>query len=494
MLILADSSPAAAPDFDGAPTPAPAAPAAAAPSVVVFLGPSLPVEEARAIFPDATYLPPARQGDVLSAVGIHRPDVIALVDGEFGQSLSVWHKEILYAMERGIHVYGASSMGALRAAECAPFGMKGVGRVYSMFASGELTDDDEVALAHAHDEAGYRALSVPMVNVRVSLAEAARAGVVSAAQARRLTEIAKGLFFPERSYARVLRQAAGEGMPEETVAALREWLAAGKRDVKRDDAVELLRTLAALPRPLPRHQADFTMERTQVFEALFQRDRLVRHEGTEVSLADVASHAALNLPAFGDLAAQALNRELTRVLADVMEVEATPEMIEDEARRLRVRLKVGKTDEDMAEWMRANDLEPDEFQELMRGEAEARAMRRWLSASKGHPRITREILDELRLRGLYPEVARRAAVQEGVLAREFPHLRDTPSDELETLRLVIEHMRATQCRMDTAYTDWAEEVGMKVEELRTELLRARAFRQYLARMADVGAEPAGAGR
>src|ERR1700722_7996310 len=129
---------------------------------VVFLGPSLPLDEARAILPGAVYLPPAKQAHLLSAVGIHRPNVIGLIDGEFGQSLSVWHKEILFALSRGVAVYGASSMGALRAAETAAFGTRGIGRIFEMYASGELTDDDEVALSHGLDDAGYRKTSEPM--------------------------------------------------------------------------------------------------------------------------------------------------------------------------------------------------------------------------------------------------------------------------------------------------------------------------------------------
>jgi hypothetical protein len=84
--------------------------------VVVFLGPSLPLEDARKIL-DAIYLPPAKQADLISAAINHEPDAIALIDGTFHQSLSVWHKEILFALQRGIRVFGASSMGALRAAE-----------------------------------------------------------------------------------------------------------------------------------------------------------------------------------------------------------------------------------------------------------------------------------------------------------------------------------------------------------------------------------------
>src|SRR5262245_20044755 len=143
---------------------------------VVFLGPTLPVEEARAIL-DAVYLPPARQADIVSAITTYRPQVIGLIDGVFAQSLSVWHKEILFALSRGIHVYGASSLGALRAAETAAFGTVGVGEVYRLYASGELTDDDDVALAHGDAASGFRPASEPMVNLRKTFEQARSEGI-----------------------------------------------------------------------------------------------------------------------------------------------------------------------------------------------------------------------------------------------------------------------------------------------------------------------------
>ena len=86
--------------------------------IVVFTGPTLPADQARAILPDALYLPPVAQGDVYRAAG-HQPQAIALIDGFFEHVPAVWHKEILWAMAQGIHVFGSSSMGALRAAELA---------------------------------------------------------------------------------------------------------------------------------------------------------------------------------------------------------------------------------------------------------------------------------------------------------------------------------------------------------------------------------------
>jgi len=55
---------------------------------------------------------------------------------------TVWHKEILWAMAQGIHVYGGASIGALRAAELHRLGMTGVGRVFADDRDGILTDDD----------------------------------------------------------------------------------------------------------------------------------------------------------------------------------------------------------------------------------------------------------------------------------------------------------------------------------------------------------------
>ena len=71
---------------------------------------------------------PAKQGDVIAAVR-DGATAIGLVDGYFGGAAAVWHKEILYALSLGVRVLGASSMGALRAAECAAYGMEPIGEV-----------------------------------------------------------------------------------------------------------------------------------------------------------------------------------------------------------------------------------------------------------------------------------------------------------------------------------------------------------------------------
>src|SRR5690606_7891959 len=116
-------------------------------TLVVFAGPSLPPGELRARFPEFSFAGPAQCGDVYRAAR-QRPRAIGLIDGYFDHRLSVWHKELLWALSQAIPVYGAASMGALRAAELDVHGMIGVGVVYELFRRGELEEDDEVAVVH----------------------------------------------------------------------------------------------------------------------------------------------------------------------------------------------------------------------------------------------------------------------------------------------------------------------------------------------------------
>ncbi len=244
-------------------------------SVYVFLGPTLPLAEARSSL-DAVYLPPVRQGDVYRLVALKKPQVIGIVDGYFNQVPAVWHKEILWALASGVHVYGAASMGALRAAELAPFGMHGVGRIFEAYRDGRLPpfgdeafeDDDEVAVVHGPGESGYAGLSEAMVNIRCTLAAAWEAGVIRKTTRDELARLAKSLFYPERDYRRLLAVAAESGLPADEVAAFGDWLGEGKRDQKRDDALALLRTLERFDAAdAPPNEARFAFQHTAQWEA-----------------------------------------------------------------------------------------------------------------------------------------------------------------------------------------------------------------------------------
>src|SRR6185436_944731 len=170
--------------------------------IVIFLGPTLSKEEAGAML-KARFLPPVKQGDLISLASQFRPKIIGIIDGLFHESLSVWHKEILYGLHQGVHLFGASSMGALRAAETAQFGMIGVGEIFQMYHKGTINDDDEVALVHGPEETGFLPLSLPMVNIRFTLDEMRNKQLISKEICNRIILIAKALYFPERTLSQI---------------------------------------------------------------------------------------------------------------------------------------------------------------------------------------------------------------------------------------------------------------------------------------------------
>src|SRR5438034_1615957 len=180
-------------------------------TTIIFAGPSLP-PRARPHIAGLEWRPPLRRGDLYLAA-LRRPALIGVVDGYFETVPTVWHKEILWAMSQGIHVYGAASIGALRAAELDVFGMRGIGRIYRGYRDGALEDDDEVAVLHGPEELGYPPLTEAMVNIRATLTEAVRRGILPPDLAQCLTAIGKALFYKERTYEAILRAAAESGMP-----------------------------------------------------------------------------------------------------------------------------------------------------------------------------------------------------------------------------------------------------------------------------------------
>jgi hypothetical protein len=222
----------------------------AAPDTLVFVGPTLPAAEVAARLPGAVACPPAAMGDVLTAAhaaraarrrGIRR---LAIIDGYFERMAAIWHKEILLALEGGLAVYGAASMGALRAAELDRFGMIGVGVVYRAFARGALTRDDEVAVAHLPAAFGYRAASDALVNLRDGLARAERAGVVSPRTGAALVAHAQARFYRDRSWGQLLDDGRAAGLPTRQLVALDGWRRASRPDRKAADARLLLARLA----------------------------------------------------------------------------------------------------------------------------------------------------------------------------------------------------------------------------------------------------------
>jgi hypothetical protein len=192
---------------------------------------------------------PARAGDILRAA-IEGAREIALIDGLFDQTPSVWHKEILWAIAHGVTVAGAASMGALRACECEAFGMIGVGRIFEDYRAGRRVADADVALLHAPRELGYQPLTVALVDVCATLERLSTGGLIDEAEARQIGDCAAALHFSRRSWRSIL---AGTEIKADRKSALSALIAGNAVSQKMEDARHLLELMneGRLPGPAP---------------------------------------------------------------------------------------------------------------------------------------------------------------------------------------------------------------------------------------------------
>ena len=185
--------------------------------------------------------------------------------------MSVWHKEILWALTRGVHVFGAASVGALRAVELERYGMRGVGEIFRAYRDGELEDDDEVAVVHIPGQT-FACSSEAMVNIRSTLAAAAACGVVAEATSELLVSLAKNLFYPDRSYDRVVERGRQAGVPRAELSRLSSWLRDHRLDPKRADAIAMLREIRAWLNTHPgRFQPAFELPETVHLTVMLRR-------------------------------------------------------------------------------------------------------------------------------------------------------------------------------------------------------------------------------
>jgi hypothetical protein len=375
---------------------------------VVFVGPTLPAAEVHRLVEGALVLPPAAQGDLYRAART-RPRAIGLIDGYFDRKPAVWHKEILWAIKEGIPVFGAASMGALRAAELCPFGMVGVGVVFEDLRSGRLEDDDEVAVVHRPAEEGFAALSEAMVNIRATLHAAVEGGVITAGTAERLGAIAKGLFYPERSFRRMMALAAQAQLPEPELTALQGWWPAGRVDQKGKDAAAMLVAMKAM---VESEQFDWTVdwvfEHTDAWETVAAgdtgQDAAARHE-LDAVLDEIRAEGRLEEVVTGTIA-----HLLSLRAAESLGTPADEEAVRQAAGLFRLDRGL-EDDAAFREWLAGEGLEREaQARAFFRQIAELRRVRSILE-----PELMAHLADHLRSRGLYGRYRERCRLKQAAL-------------------------------------------------------------------------------
>lgn len=440
----------------------------------IFLGPSIPLENARKLLPAAIFHPPAEQGDLLTAVDQDGTEILGLIDGTFHQNLSVWHNEVCYLLSKGVTIYGSSSMGALRAVETERFGMIGVGRVYQWYRDGVINGDDEVALLHGDAHSHFRPLSEPLVNIRASLERAVSDRALEQTTANIVIRATHSLYYPNRLVTAILQRSSELGLEATQLRAAELALTTGYADIKRMDAQELLITIArvldgSVHRPNP---VAFKFARSAVFETLYNLDRKVRGGDGMVRLQNIAEHVALHCAEFKDVRRAALDRSVVLLFAMLVGIRATQDEVEEERKAFCVERGLDSP-EKLNEWLRGNAFSEADLSEYLLQEALCHRMRRWVVTARGLDRGCKVLLDELRMRGLFPCWAKHASQENAIIANYW----DEPeyhSIRNEDPRLLAERHAANggvHVRGDASM--WAEEAGFEdVGELAEALRRA----------------------
>lgn len=355
------------------------------------------------------------------------PDVIGLIDGYFFQKPAIHFKEILFALERGVRVLGASSMGALRASELDAFGMEGIGHIYQLYRNGSIDGDDEVAVLHSDEDAGFRPLTVPLVNVRHNVQRARDRGVISRDFAAKVVASARALHFTKRQYD-VAIEAVHVEAPVSEGDKLKEFIRNAGVDLKCEDSLALIAAVADIangtrPRLFP---VAVKVRRTSFFCA-FER-QYCGHEvgGRHIPEATVLAFQKLLSPSF-----PALFRQLA--LRCLALDEATHRGLAcDDREVLLARFRKSKSlqrDEAYRRWLEANYMRSDELagslcerdlvERLLRlYRAEAPGLRR----STFYRRVQADVVERTRLnegRLTRPLIMRPGIPWDGPLLREM---------------------------------------------------------------------------
>jgi hypothetical protein len=419
--------------------------------VICYLGPSLPLANAKAILPEAIYLPPARQADIVSDIGRFNPTHILLGDGQFNQNLSVWHKELVYALQYpGVKgVYGFSSIGAIRAAELDFLGMVGIGEIYRWYRDGITEDDAEIAVSYAENKGIYHVNNIPLCDIR--------AGV------EQLGEADKEL---GHEFLEAMRQVPYQERSQEVCERSWQGLNFPRIPQKQLDAEEALRTFRdRKPEPLRKPTPE---DLSPAFSALYERDRRININGVAVAQQHLDAHVLLHQPEWERICWDSSNQELALILCNMLCVTVSLEEVEAESRRFQRRAEI-ETPEDFECFLENNGWNRPEFNRLMIANARIRKLQHHHTVSKVYKRNTQAILDYLRTQQGFDFWAIQAAQREAALANDDWLQLDI---EVPAFARLIAHMDAEGLDLKITPEDYLLETGFSnLKELSVALQR-----------------------
>jgi len=442
--------------------------------IIVFAGPSLG-ELPRSRDGDIVWLPPAAQGSILSAVHRMEPDVVVIADVMTWPSMSVLHKEIIWALSRGTRVIGAAAGGALRAAELSFCGMKGCGRVYDAVAAGVLEDDAEVFCAWEQTPAGYRRLTEPLVNIRATLDDLRVKQILTQTERDALLRAAEQIHYEDRTVPALLDALAADEISRPAAGSTIDCFRAHYVDVQRDDLRETMNRIGEpgfLPEPLsPESMCIPIDEHGAIFRMLYDHDRIVEQDDIAMRLYEIGNYVTTHHEDIETVAGNAFNRQLVLFLAEQVALPISNSEIASCARKFRS--KSGLTeDETLRKWLAENDLSREDFSNLMREEALIGKLQAAFMAGQMFQKNTRPLLDYMRLTQKYAPWREEAFDREKTLLghRERLHQEYLSTDFGKLLAI---KQKTDPLPWSGEIQSAADALGIGARELKIELLKDR---------------------
>jgi len=211
--------------------------------IIIYLGPSLPVDEAKKILSsdtkrEVTYAPPIKRGDIPKATSVGY-NILGIVDGIFFRESAVSPREMMEVLKSNLKIYGSSSMGALRASELDRYGMIGIGQIYKWYKDGTLNSDDEVALSFDSEE--FIPISEPLINIRETIKKALQENIITKKESEIIFESAKSLYFPDRRWNKIIE--ISENKIGKDLSKFSKFIQNNRVDLKKQDAILLLQKI-----------------------------------------------------------------------------------------------------------------------------------------------------------------------------------------------------------------------------------------------------------
>jgi hypothetical protein len=347
---------------------------------LVYAGITVSEKEVLELIPEAIVKPPAKQSDIISDVIELDPTHLFLIDGRFHQVLPVWPKELVYALMHPSlegRVYGASSMGAIRAADVAAHGMIGYGKIFNWYYESVITDDSEVAVAYYVAQDGSCVQStVALVDVRATIET-----LEPAVDPELLFLEAKRIHWTRRTKQTVLSKWKKIGFEFDG-----EFV-----EQKKIDAIGLLTNYKDLPVTGPIGVGPSSL--THLFMAQFERERRVGEK--KIGLEEIDAHVALTNPYGRRIFEDANNRSLALILCDHMQIGCTTDERDYELAEFCTLNRISDV-ESLSKWKTDNACSSAELEILMVQRARLKKLHRSLRTSRQTRYATADVLSYLR--------------------------------------------------------------------------------------------------